>query len=716
MINKCEFLDSLKKIEKREISGKIFPKVRTNESRKQNKAIYTFKYILHGGGTTFRKESGMKKGKKSILALLFICLMGVSAVSSMAFAQDVTDFEDFSLEDLLNITVTSAGGREQNKMEVSNAMTVMTREDIERSGARTIQDLFYRVPGMQVRQWDGHNYAISSRAPASLLTNTMLILVDGIIVFNPATSGTVWSSVPVTLNEIERIEIIRGPGGVLYSSNAVAGVINIMTKAAEDTGKYVSVQTGSQYYVKTSMGGGIKPFDDKELYVRGYFEFNEDEGFRKRGATGNTKDDLEAFNYGFRSEYKFDDDSKLTATFKQARVEDDSLGALARTATWEQDFRMTATSISYNNKVNDNYDFDVSYWYNQHLATSFQNADIKVDANDIKTQHNFYFDLAGKHVLSLGAEMVYNRIDAGEDYRVRDKTQRVASGFIQEEYRPVDNVILTAGIRVDNNTNIKERDWQWQPRLSAMYLPTENHSIRAVFSRTTRQNAYNEQEVQASLGGGLTYIGTSDIKPEDWWNYEIGYRGLLFDSKLSINADMFYSFAKNYVISHNDALSTTINVANNGDMNIYGFEFDMLYHLNQDFSLFADYTYINMRENTNFPSAYTEGLVNGLANHLIGGGIRYTKGAWKVDLYGKLMDRVQIVKQPYQATTPGDIEIGWVFENSFRVAYEFDVPSTEDVTAEIELVANDMFDHRRVETGRKYFIKPQIFGGVKIKF
>lgn len=172
-------------------------------------------------------------------------------------AELLNSFDELGLEDILNMSVTTAAGREQNLIEVSNAMTVLTREDIDRSGARQLQDLFVRIPGMQVIRYDAHLTGVSIRRSPSVLTNSLLVLVDGVVVFNPSFSGTLWQSIPVTLDEIERIEVIRGPGGVRYSSNAVSGVVNIITRSASDTGKYVNLEDDTLPVQKDSLSAAI---------------------------------------------------------------------------------------------------------------------------------------------------------------------------------------------------------------------------------------------------------------------------------------------------------------------------------------------------------------------------------------------------------------------------------------------------------------------------
>src|SRR5579864_6016807 len=140
-----------------------------------------------------------------------------------------------SLEDLLNIEVTSASRKEQKLSQVPAAIFVITQEDIHRSGATNIPDLLRMVPGLDVAQINGNTWAISARGFNSQFSNKLLVLVDGRAVYSPTFAEVFWDTMDVLLEDIDRIEVIRGPGGTVWGNNAVDGVINIITKKAQAT-------------------------------------------------------------------------------------------------------------------------------------------------------------------------------------------------------------------------------------------------------------------------------------------------------------------------------------------------------------------------------------------------------------------------------------------------------------------------------------------------
>ena len=171
--------------------------------------------------------------------IALLTLLGLPARSQ---APDLTQK---SLEDLMNIEVTSVSKKEQKTSQAAAAVFVISREDIRRSGALNIPDLLRMVPGLDVAQIDASNWAISARGFNGQYSDKLLVLVDGRTVYTPIFAGVFWDSQNVPLDSIERIEVIRGPGAAIWGSNAVNGVINIITRKADDTqGSYVAAGLG----------------------------------------------------------------------------------------------------------------------------------------------------------------------------------------------------------------------------------------------------------------------------------------------------------------------------------------------------------------------------------------------------------------------------------------------------------------------------------------
>ena len=176
-----------------------------------------------------------------------------------------------SLEDLLNIKVTSVSKKEQKLSRAAAAVFVITPEDIQRSGATNIPDLLRMVPGLDVAQINSNTWAISARGFNLQFANKLLVLVDGRAVYTPLFGGVYWDTVDVPFEDIERIEVIRGPGGTVWGANAVNGVINVITRSAADTrGGLVTAGGGSQAqgFGTAQYGGKIKEESSYRIFAK----------------------------------------------------------------------------------------------------------------------------------------------------------------------------------------------------------------------------------------------------------------------------------------------------------------------------------------------------------------------------------------------------------------------------------------------------------------
>jgi iron complex outermembrane recepter protein len=167
-------------------------------------------------------------------------------VAAGALAAPSQDPISFSLEELMGMEISSAAKKVQRLADAATAIHVLNREDIRRSGATNLPELLRLVPGVQVARIDGSRYAVSIRGFGNRYSGKLLVLQDGRTLYSPLFSGTYWEAQDVVLEDIERIEVIRGPGGTLWGANAMNGVINILTRhAKESQGTFVEATAGS---------------------------------------------------------------------------------------------------------------------------------------------------------------------------------------------------------------------------------------------------------------------------------------------------------------------------------------------------------------------------------------------------------------------------------------------------------------------------------------
>ena len=223
---------------------------------------------------------------------------------------EARDLSQVSLDDLMNIEVTSVSRKEQKMSQAAAAIFVVTQEEIRHSGATNIPDLLRMVPGMDVSQINANTWAISARGFNDQFSNKLLVLVDGRAVYTPLLGGVNWDTVDVPLEDIDRIEVIRGPGATLWGANAVNGVINIVTKrAAETQGAMVTAGGGTEGQAQSTVeyGGAIK---EKTNY-RVFAHYLNDGSLPAVGG-GSGQDNWNLLHGGFRADSKISASDSLT--------------------------------------------------------------------------------------------------------------------------------------------------------------------------------------------------------------------------------------------------------------------------------------------------------------------------------------------------------------------------------------------------------------------
>ena len=220
-----------------------------------------------------REESIVRRAHTVSAALCGALAFAVTALATPAAhaANEPGDLASMSLEDLMELEVTSVSKRSQRLFETPAAVTVLTGEDIRRSGATNVPDALRMVPGLHVASIDSSSWAITSRGFNGQFANKLLVMIDGRSAYTPLFSGTYWDAQDVMLEDVERIEVVRGPGASVWGANAVNGVINIITKQARDTqGLLISSLAGNVEQAAASgrWGGSIGADADYRGYVR----------------------------------------------------------------------------------------------------------------------------------------------------------------------------------------------------------------------------------------------------------------------------------------------------------------------------------------------------------------------------------------------------------------------------------------------------------------
>src|SRR5467141_2227275 len=211
-----------------------------------------------------------------LLTLVLVCFPGSGFAQQPDSSPSAEALKKLSIEQLMNLQVTSVSKRPERLAQTASAIQVITREDIRRSGASSLPEALRLATNLQVAQVDSRQWAISARGFNSTTANKLLVLIDGRTVYTPLFSGVFWDVQEVLLSDVERIEVISGPGATLWGANAVNGVINVITRRASDTqGAFAYGRAGSlERGLGARYGGAMGTVGSYRVYGRSFDIFN----------------------------------------------------------------------------------------------------------------------------------------------------------------------------------------------------------------------------------------------------------------------------------------------------------------------------------------------------------------------------------------------------------------------------------------------------------
>jgi iron complex outermembrane receptor protein len=477
------------------------------------------------------------------------CLAAAFALAAKG-QHKAADLSEISLEDLMNIEVTSVSKREGKLFSAPAAVYVITREDIRRSGLSSLPEILRMAPGVNVAQVDGSKWAISVRGFNGQFSRNLLVLIDGRAVYLPTHSGVYWDEQLLMIEDIDRIEIIRGPGATLWGANAVNGVINIITKSAADTqGGLVTARTGStDQSVNAGRYGG--KFGERGAY-RAYVTH----GYRENG--GSTLGDELGWNTlqgGFRSDLAISERDTLTTTGSLFR---ESSRINARVPTLEPPFLKFFVSpekasggyvvANWEHRRSERSIFTVKGYVDHGTKTNY----VVEDRTTLDLDFQHTWTPQARHDIVWGAGIRYNTTSfVNSDlaaFLPDHQTQRLYSAFVQDEIHLLPEILsLTVGSKFERNVFTGS---EIQPGVRLMWTPSSRTSIWAAVSRAVRTPDYFEDSgeylasvVRAPNGLPLaTKIrGSRNLPAEALRAHEVGYRTQI-GSRWTVDWTGFYN-------------------------------------------------------------------------------------------------------------------------------------------------------------------------------
>src|SRR5258706_1711155 len=486
----------------------------------------------------------------------FVLLLLVTLTDQMTRAQATQsnqnppeNLKQVSLEELGQIEVTTASKVPVKAARTPAAIYVITQEDIRRSGATSIPEALRRAPGVEVARVDSNTWSLGVRGFESTLSRSVLVLIDGRSVYTPLFAGVYWQVQDTLLEDIERIEVIRGPGGTIWGANAVNGVINIITKNTKDThGTLVSMGGGNvdQGIGQVRMGGTNGKGLDYRVYGKGFIrgpEFHPD---------GSNFDHWKTGQVGFRSDWNLNTRDALTLEGDMyAGLDGERVAISLYTPPSRQVFNGPHDVGGGNllgrwqRQFSKGSDIQIQGYFDRTTRYSPQLDEIR-NTFDIDLLYHLTVKGGQSVLVGVGGRWSPDAIVqkfATLDFQPHNETDSIYSGFLQDQITLVPNKLaLTIGSKFEHNNY---SGFEIQPNVRLLWTPTPHQTLWGAVTRAVRTPSRLDQNLQLTvllLQGApsiyLRVLGSKDFSSEQLLGTEVGYRTLVAE-KLYVDVAVF---------------------------------------------------------------------------------------------------------------------------------------------------------------------------------
>jgi iron complex outermembrane receptor protein len=525
-------------------------------------------------------------------------------------AQENRDLSALSVDDLMNVEVTSVSRKGQKLSDTAAAVFVITQDDIRRSGATSIPELLRIVPGLDVARISGNSWAISARGSNGQYANKLLVMIDGRTVYTPLFAGVFWDVQDTLLDDIDRIEVIRGPGGTLWGANAVNGIINIITKSAIETqGTLVAAGGGAVEGSSAAIrhGGSLGKNGNYRVYGKTF-----DRPASTRG-TAPIHDDWTLGHGGFRADWASRDGDNFTIQGDAYRGTSGAESGGFIDPANPFDVRPLSTKLS-----GDDLLFRWTAVQSSRSDTTLQvvvddtartnpTLDIKRRTADIDFSHHLKL---GLNDTVWGAEFrrsVDRAVGPGLALIRDSNIAATASAFAQDEIRVTRALRVIAGTKVQYDS---VSHLQFQPTLRILYKVNDRQTIWAAATSAVRTPAetqlYGKIDVGAFPDGngntGLIVVyGNRALKPERIESYEVGYRCQI-SPKTDFDATAFHNRMHDLMatatpvpfVDSTGRLIVPLNIVNSMNGSSYGGEFLLSDTLAPNWNIALGYSFLHI--------------------------------------------------------------------------------------------------------------------------
>jgi iron complex outermembrane receptor protein len=483
------------------------------------------------------------------------------AIASAAHAE--MDLTELSLQELTNVKVTTFAKRPQRAADVAAALFVITQDDIRRSGATSIPDALRLAPGLQVAQIDGNAWSISARGFSGRFSNKLLVMMDGRTLYTPSFAGVYWDVQDTAMDDIERIEVIRGPAGTTWGTNAVNGIINIITKHSDQTGGLlVSSDVGVDGSANATVRFGDADGDRTQwrVYAKA---FERDANQLVSGADGFDEASQQRIGARVDTETRHGDELRWAMEAYQGHSHQNFTGSFM------QPLRGSNVPV-YGGLEGLDGIWTTAGWAREsgngsrlEVQTYFDHSDRRGplfgeqrDTVDLEFQHSLARHGVHTFTWGLGVRHSISEMPVREDIALDRDGEKVffGSAYLQDELHLMgDRLTLTAGARLeDSNTEPLE----FMPNLRARFAFTDTSAVWAAVGRGVRRPGRIEEDFHIDQVGEVMPPGSSinpfpipvvqslhgdnRFRSEELTAYESGWRWQAREN-ISVDLALFYN-------------------------------------------------------------------------------------------------------------------------------------------------------------------------------
>lgn len=454
--------------------------------------------------------------RRTPAVLGFLLLAGVMLGQIRTVVPSASDLKKLSVEQLMDIEVTSVSRHPEKLFESASAIQVVTGEEIRRSGATNLTEALRLAPNLEVAQIDSRQWAVTARGFNNLFADKMLVLMDGRTVYTPLYAGVYWDVQDTVIQDIDRIEVISGPGATQWGSNAVNGVINITTKSAKDTqGGLVNVIGGTVLHGVGAVryGGELAP----GVYYRVYGKYTR-HGDSFRSSSERANDDWDMRQGGFRMDWDAAADNQVTV---QGDIYEGKFGRTKQESIFANGHNLLG---NWKRTLGENSEVKLQFYYDQthrNIPGSFTQT---LNTYDFDFQRRFPLGDIHDVIWGLGYRVVDDDIvnTPANAFLPPGVTRQVFSAFVQDAV-----VVIPEHLRVTFGTKVERNDYtgvEVQPSVRAAWTPDKGQTLWAAISRAVRVPSRIDRDLFSPAVPPYRIAGGPHVDSEKLHAYELGYR------------------------------------------------------------------------------------------------------------------------------------------------------------------------------------------------